>query len=118
MHLLQDCREDIRLRVSFLFLLEMPAYVESVARYNRCKTMKAGDSLRRISKKALSELREKYPQGARVELVKMTDPYNTKLVPGSQGTVRCVDDIGTIHVDWDCGSRLGVVYREDICHLI
>jgi len=104
--------------VSFLFLLETPAYVESMLRYNKRKTMKAGERMRRISKKALQELRNKYPQGARVELVKMTDPYNTKLVPGSQGTVRCVDDIGTIHVEWDCGSRLGVVYREDICHLI
>lgn len=104
--------------MSSLFLLETPAYVESMLRYNKRKTMKAGEPMRRISKKALQELRDKYPQGARVELIKMIDPYNTKLVPGSQGTVRCVDDIGTIHVDWDCGSRLGVVYREDICHRI
>ena len=79
---------------------------------------KVGKLVRKISKKALKELRGKYPQGARVELIKMNDSYNTKLFPGSQGTVRCVDDIGTIHVEWDCGSRLGVVYREDICHLI
>lgn len=74
--------------------------------------------MRRISKKALQELRAQYPQGTRVELIKMNDPYNTKLVPGCQGTVRCVDDIGTIHVEWDCGSRLGVVYGEDLCRKI
>ena len=26
-----------------------------------------------------------------------------------------VDDIGTIHVDWDCGSGLGIAYGEDVC---
>ena len=80
--------------------------------------MKVGEHMRKISKKALKELREKYPQGTRVELIKMNDPYNTKLVPGSQGTVRSVDDIGTIHVEWDCNSRLGVVYGEDSCKII
>jgi hypothetical protein len=32
---------------------------------------------------------------------------------GCMGTVRMVDDIGTIHVSWDNGSSLGVVYGED-----
>ena len=63
-------------------------------------------------------LRELYPVGARVELDHMNDPYNTKLWPGCRGTVRCVDDMGTIHVEWDCGSRLGVVYGEDSCHRV
>jgi hypothetical protein len=43
----------------------------------------------------------------------MNDPYNKKLKPGDQGTVRLIDDIGTIFVDWDCGSTLGVAYGED-----
>ena len=42
----------------------------------------------------LKQLREEYPAGARVELIHMDDPYNRKLVPGCQGTVRCVDDMG------------------------
>lgn len=63
-------------------------------------------------------LREQYPVGARVELVQMDDPYNTKLFPGCLGTVRCVDDAGTIHVSWDCGSSLGIVYGEDTCRVI
>ena len=67
-----------------------------------------------IDAKTLEQLRREYPAGTRVELVKMEDPYNTKLVPGCQGTVRCVDDMGTIRVAWDCGSSLGVVYGEDI----
>ena len=48
----------------------------------------------------------------------MNDPYNTKLTPGCRGTVRFVDDIGTIHVDWDCGSGLGVAYGEDSCRKV
>lgn len=63
----------------------------------------------------LKQLRETYPAGTRVELISMDDPYNKKLVPGCKGTVRWVDDWGTIHVSWDCGSRLGVVYGEDAC---
>ena len=58
-------------------------------------------------------LREKYPTGTRVELVHMDDPY-TSLTTGDKGTVRFVDDIGTIHISWDCGSSLGAVYGVDI----
>ena len=68
-----------------------------------------------INKSALKQLKEHYPQGTRVELVHMNDPYNTKLVPGCKGTVCGVGDIGTIHVNWDCGSSLGIVYGEDSC---
>lgn len=71
-----------------------------------------------IDKKTLEKLRHEYPRGTRVELVKMDDPFNTILHPGSQGTVVEVDDIGTIHVAWDCGSSLGVVYMEDVCRKI
>jgi hypothetical protein len=62
-------------------------------------------------------LREKYPTGTRVELVHMDDPY-TKLTVGDKGTVNHVDDMGTIHISWDCGSSLGVVYGEDIIRKI
>lgn len=59
-------------------------------------------------------LKEKYPVGCRVELISMNDPYR-HLEPGTQGTVIAVDDIGTIHVDWDNGSSLGIAYGEDSC---
>ena len=68
-----------------------------------------------ISKPELERLRQKFPPGTRVELVRMNDPYNTKLKPGDLGTVMNVDDIGTIHTSWDCGSSLGIVYGEDCC---
>jgi len=74
--------------------------------------------MRTISKEALAALKARFPVGCRVELVHMDDPYNTQLTPGCQGTVRCIDDVGTIHVSWDCGSSLGVVYGEDSCRKI
>lgn len=70
---------------------------------------------RMISKEALEQLHKKYPPGTRIELISMNDPYNTKLKPGDLGTVVLVDDAGTIHTAWDCGSGLGIVYSEDSC---
>ena len=61
----------------------------------------------------VERLKAEYPAGTRVELISMNDPYNKSLKPGDQGTVRLVDDIGTIFVDWDCGSGLGIAYGED-----
>ena len=66
-----------------------------------------------MRKDMVASLRERYPVGLRVELVEMDDPYNKKLTPGSKGTVMGVDDMGTIHIKWDCGSSLGVVYGVD-----
>lgn len=69
------------------------------------------------SKNTIKKLREMYPIGTRVELVSMNDPF-TKLMPGEQGTVQFVDDIGTVFVNWDCGSGLGVAYGEDVIRKI
>ena len=68
-----------------------------------------------ITKEALQVLREQFPKGTRLELIEMDDPYNRKLVPGCRGTVTSVDSLGTIHVAWDCGSSLGIVYGVDRC---
>ena len=65
-----------------------------------------------IRKEELDALREKYPQGCRVELVKMDDPYR-EMPPGMRGVVTGVDDSGSIHVHWQNGSSLAVVYGED-----
>ena len=65
-----------------------------------------------IKKEELEALREKYPQGCRVELVKMDDPYR-EMPPGLQGVVTGIDDSGSIHVDWQNGSSLAVIFGED-----
>lgn len=70
-----------------------------------------------IDKTGLAKLRGIYSCGKRVILVKMDDPY-THIPPGTEGTVTNVDDIGTIHVNWDTGSSLGVVYGKDLVRLV
>ena len=47
----------------------------------------------------------------------MDDPYRDIPV-GTGGTVESVDDTGTIHVAWDTGNHLGIVYGEDSCEKI
>ena len=66
-----------------------------------------------ISDECLAQLREQFPAGTRVELVKMDDPQ--ALPVGTKGTVYGVDDIGNIMVEWDNGCGLSVAYGEDIC---
>lgn len=69
------------------------------------------------SRETVEHIRDRYPVGCRVELVRMDDPY-TKLKPGDRASVTMVDSIGTIFVNWDCGSSLGIVYGEDSCRII
>lgn len=65
------------------------------------------------SKETVERIRNEYPVGSRVELVRMDDPQAPPI--GTNGTVRGVDDIGSIMVAWDNGSGLSVAYGEDIC---
>ena len=69
------------------------------------------------AKYEVESVKKNYPVGCRVELDYMDDPYRN-IPSGTQGTVRVVDDTGTIHVSWDCGSSLGIVYGVDKCHKI
>ncbi len=59
----------------------------------------------------IEALRKQYPIGTRVELVRMDDIQAPPI--GTKGTVRGVDDIGSIMVSWDNGSSLNVVFGED-----
>lgn len=59
----------------------------------------------------VKRLREQYPKGTEIELISMNDPY---AVPsGTHGVVSSVDDMGTIHVNWETGSSLGLIPDED-----
>ena len=64
-----------------------------------------------ITREEVERLRQQYPAGTVVKLVRMDDSQAPP--PGTLGTVRYVDDIGTIHVSWETGSSLGVVYGMD-----
>ncbi len=71
----------------------------------------------KIHPEMLKNLKTYYTPGTRVILIRMEDPYTT-LKRGDKGTVMSVDDIGTIHIQWDRGSSLGVVFGEDECKKI
>lgn len=60
----------------------------------------------------VERIRREYPTGARVELVRMDDVQAPPI--GTRGTVLGVDDTGSLLMKWDNGSRLNVVYGEDI----
>ena len=69
-----------------------------------------------IPKALVEQLRANFPAGTRVVLERMEDPQAPPI--GTKGTVICVDDIGSIHVAWDNGGSLAVVYGEDLCNKI
>lgn len=61
----------------------------------------------------VNKLKEDYPEGTRVALVNVDDPYS-KLQQGDRGTVKSVDKAGTLHIAWDCGSELSIKYGEGL----
>jgi len=63
-------------------------------------------------KDKLLRLRQQYKKGVRVRLIEMNDPYQP-MPPGLLGTVKSVDDAGTVFCRWDNGSGLGLVYGVD-----
>lgn len=63
--------------------------------------------------KTVERLRKRYLEGCRVKLIQMDDIQAPPA--GTCGTVSYVDDIGSIHVNWDTGSTLAVVYGVDSC---
>lgn len=64
--------------------------------------------------KAIKRRKEQFPSKTRVRLIKdLKDPY-TQIPVGMNGTVIKVDDIGTVHVNWDNGSRLGACLEDSI----
>ena len=72
--------------------------------------------MRILGEKKIAALKEQFPVGCRVRLVKMEDPQAPPV--GTEGIVSYIDDIGTIHVRWKTGSSLGVVFGEDIIERI
>lgn len=65
-----------------------------------------------MNKDKIEYLRKMYPEGTRIKINEMTDPYHP--VPsGTLGTVNHVDDAGTIHMTWDNGQSLGLIDGED-----
>ena len=73
-------------------------------------------SMRFPGREEVARVREQYPQGCRVVLERMDDEQAPPI--GTEGTVRGVDDTGSVMVNWDNGSSLHVVYGVDRCRRI
>lgn len=56
--------------------------------------------------------KEMYPKGTRIVLISMGDDPRP-IGPNTKGTVKCVDDIGTVHCEFDDGRSLGLIPGED-----
>lgn len=68
------------------------------------------------SDSVIASLKDKYKPGKRIHLIHMDDEQAPP--DGTDGTVTCVDDAGTIHVKWDTGSSLGLIYGADKFQLL
>ena len=65
-----------------------------------------------MNEKLANQMKEAYPPGTRIELISMDDPW-APVASGTRGTVRMVDDAGTIHMKWDNGRSLSLIPGED-----
>ena len=72
--------------------------------------------MRTLRPETIQRLRDGFPRGCRVELVRMDDPQAPPA--GTLGTVLGVDDTGSLLMRWDNGSGLGVAFGEDDCRRI
>lgn len=50
--------------------------------------------------------------GKKVQLISCNDRY-THLLPGTKGVVNYVDDNGTLFINWEDGSSLGLIPGTD-----
>ncbi|EUB25553.1 hypothetical protein HMPREF1514_1412 [Streptococcus sp. AS20] len=64
-----------------------------------------------VNAKIVELLKKRYAAGTRVRLLKMEDPNAVPI--GTLGTVKDVDDIGSLIVQWDNGRQLHVLHGID-----
>lgn len=57
-------------------------------------------------------IRKAYPAGTKIEILFIEDTQAPPL--GTKGTVVGVDDAGHILVSWENGSRLNIIFGEDV----
>ena len=65
-----------------------------------------------MDRKMVNFIKEQYPPGTRIRLNSMDDPY-APVLPGTEGEVDFVDDVGQLHMKWDNGRTLAIVPGED-----
>ena len=73
--------------------------------------MLVGDNMKILTKQQVRQLRDFYPEGTKVQLIRMDDPQAPPA--GTRGIITRVDDAGNIHVSWDNGSGLSLIPGKD-----
>ena len=63
------------------------------------------------TEKELTALCEKYPTGTIVKLISMNDVQSPPV--GTIGEVTLIDDMGSVHVNWQNGSTLALIPDVD-----
>ena len=70
-----------------------------------------------VDRNLVQRMKEQYTVGARIVLDFMGDDPHP-IAPGTKGTVRVVDDMGTVHCDFDNGRRMGLIPGEDSFRIV
>lgn len=70
-----------------------------------------------MTREMVNEVKKEYPPGVTVQLVYTRD-IKHPIAIGSEGKVIKVDDIGTIHVKWEDGQKIGIIYGEDTIRIV
>ena len=71
--------------------------------------------VRALTKAEKMILKEMYPAGSRVMLEEIVSDPESGLKPGDLGTVLRLDNAGGLHIVWDQGKILALIYGEDCC---
>ena len=70
-----------------------------------------------INENLVKKMKETYKPGTRIQLDFIGDDPRP-IPPDMKGTVRVVDDLGTVHCNFDNGRCLGLIPGEDGFHAI
>ena len=69
------------------------------------------------NERQLQTLRERYPVGTRIRLIRMADDI-APVPPGMTGSFAIIDDAGNIHMKWDNGRSLALIEGADEFEII
>ncbi len=72
-----------------------------------------------LTEAEINAIKEKYIPGTKLKLLEDTkeEPYHP-IKAGEIGTVDHVDDIGTIHINWENGRQFGIIPEVDSFEII
>lgn len=79
------------------------------------KESRGGKLVRALTKAEKMILKEMYPAGCRVKLEEIISDPESGLKPGDLGTVLGLNNAGGLHIVWDQGKSLALIYGEDCC---